>query len=160
MVGLCGFLSAILLMPYVLFYRLTDREELLPLLRLNVADNFAVTKDQANGVRNNNNDNVPRVMRHCYGEDTSLLSPPFDVILAADVAYDPSLYSELMCSLVRLSHSHTLLLLSHELRKREERLFFDLLRQNFRVEVVEKRELDEMYQSDDIRIFRCWRKSA
>lgn len=80
-------------------------------------------------------------------EDIATFSPPFDVILAADVVYVEESFPLLIKSLDDLADSHTLVLLSCKHRYESYMKFFQLLREKFDSEIV--------WYNQDIKVYRC-----
>jgi hypothetical protein len=120
---------------------LTDVAVLVPLIEENV---------KRNKVRS------ATVTSFAWGDNVSRLNGPFDVIVLSDVvtkAYSEH-YDKLLESLWLLSHDMTQIVLTVELRSREDQLFFDLLRRHgFTWTVAGDELLDPHWKSGDIRTF-------
>ncbi len=120
---------------------LTDLPVLMPLIEENV--------------KRNKVDNAT-VASFAWGGDVTRLEGPFDVIVVSDVvtkAYSEH-YALLLDSLWHLAHDETQIVLTVELRSREDKLFFELLhRHGFAWTVAGDELLDPHWKSDDIRTF-------
>ena len=90
-----------------------------------------------------------RVRAYTWGEDTAGLDPPYDVIVASDVVYDPGCAYALVESLERLCGTGTVILLSYKPRGLGEECFFSLLDKKFICNIVsEDFHLAEFLNSD------------
>ena len=71
-----------------------------------------------------------------WGDDEAhaRLKPPFDVILLADVVYEPEGYSPLIASMKALSSAETVTLMAYRHRHPDDHKFFTELDQHFVVE--------------------------
>jgi len=90
-----------------------------------------------------------------WGDDTSSLDPPFDIILLSDVVancYKESLIP-LMNTLYATSNDKTLILLAYEKRDITDLEFFKKLAMQFDYKKIPNSHLDELWQSEDIGIF-------
>ncbi|XP_077234219.1 uncharacterized protein LOC143876404 [Tasmannia lanceolata] len=126
---------------------LTDRPHLLPGLRRNVEANAETLSSEI------------KVLPLEWGDDEeSTLSAfgdrPFDVVLMSDLLYDVSAVPDLCRSLKGLSDSHTEILLAYELRFGTTECFKVLRENGFGWVKVGREELDPVWQSEDIGIFR------
>ncbi|KAJ7554984.1 hypothetical protein O6H91_05G018200 [Diphasiastrum complanatum] len=124
---------------------LTDKLELLPGLRRNIEEN----------------DLQGRVRAQVYewGKDCKDLAPPVDYILMSDVLYDIDSTPSLCKSLLDLSDERTQILLAYELRPGTTDCFKIMRNMMLQWTRVPKEELDPGWQSEDIGIFRVWRRS-
>lgn len=102
---------------------MTDKAEVLPLLRKNVQLNGL---DESQGVTVRELDWTKRNVEE--------LNPPFSCILASDVVYYPEHFEPLVATLIALSANGTRLILGYRTRSEEEAKFFHLLSAFFRVE--------------------------
>eukprot|EP01112_Ceratiomyxa_fruticulosa_P022481 TRINITY_DN8232_c0_g1_i1.p2 TRINITY_DN8232_c0_g1~~TRINITY_DN8232_c0_g1_i1.p2 ORF type:complete len:204 (-),score=36.25 TRINITY_DN8232_c0_g1_i1:248-859(-) len=125
---------------------ITDLPKLLPLLSHNA---------RINGLEKN-----VHIETLSWGEDVSSFSPPFDVILLSDVI--AGCYKEDFAKLVKtlwdLSSKNTRIILSYELRSKEDLEFFKLVNEKFIYYKVDNSELDKVFQSEDIGIFEIKRR--
>ena len=64
------------------------------------------------------------VTPHAWGTEPTSLDPPYDIIMASDVVYQPSLLDPLIRSFRSLSHDRTLIILSYKARGLGEDVFF------------------------------------
>jgi len=125
---------------------LTDLPKLLPLLTHNA---------KINGLEKN-----VHIESLSWGDDVDNFSPPFDVILLSDViagCYKDD-FEKLVKTLWDLSEKNTRIILSYELRSREDLEFFRLLNEKFSYQKVNNNKLDKVFQSDDIGIFEIKRR--
>ena len=127
---------------------MTDKQELLPLLRTNVDLNFGGD----GGV-----DTRPIVEEFLWGPSfVSYLSDiNWDIVIASDCIYsDEKLWRLLGHSLVELSNEYTNVIISYELRSKADAGFFPFIRNFFVVEKVDDNDLDPVFRCDDIGLFR------
>jgi len=111
---------------------LTDRPVALPVLLENVE-------------RNNIAENV-RVLELTWGQkNLDQFSPPFDVVVGADIVYIEETFDDLLMTIDRLSDDRTTLLLSCRIRYERDERFLELLRKRFVVNLL--------HQSRDVKIF-------
>ena len=75
---------------------LTDQPNILPLTEHNVGETIARSRDS--GATGLSADKI-RVREYMWGTDLAPLGPPFDLILASDVAYDHRAVSPLVSTL-------------------------------------------------------------
>lgn len=88
-----------------------------------------------------------------WGQDVSQFSPPFDLILAADVVYEESSFHLLARSLQDLSSPETTVLLAHKHRYEKGNQFFGMLSETFDSKLV-------WYRSEgDLKIYRMQKKN-
>eukprot|EP01097_Dermamoeba_algensis_P000050 TRINITY_DN1015_c0_g1_i1.p1 TRINITY_DN1015_c0_g1~~TRINITY_DN1015_c0_g1_i1.p1 ORF type:complete len:138 (-),score=24.31 TRINITY_DN1015_c0_g1_i1:63-476(-) len=127
---------------------LTDQNALLPLIEKNCQTNLT-------------NSHQFQIEELLWGiTDLVKFNPPFDYIVMSDVVYDESNFENLVKTLDGLSNIDTVIYLSYELRKKSDLRFFSLLlHYNFCYEKIGNDKLDEVYQSDDIGIFRIKKKT-
>jgi protein N-lysine methyltransferase METTL21D len=87
------------------------------------------------------------------------LSPPFDVILAADCAalvYENS-FADLVSTFEALSDENSLIFLSYHRRHHSEDQFFVLLSQKFTYKEVDTNNIHPDFRSSDITVFEIRR---
>jgi len=152
---------------------LTDQKQMLPLLEHNT--------------KLNNLEHKVQVVEFNWGEETPLLSPPYDIILLSDLiagCYSSS-YQALVDALWWLtgpttkpqntqqpeitelsitastatSKTQPIIIMSYEKRSHKELEFFRTLSQQFTYKKVDNSKLDPLYQSDEIGIFIIKRKN-
>jgi predicted nicotinamide N-methyase len=135
-----GFVGVAVALLFGCRVTLTDVPVLVPLIEENVKRN----KVEAT------------VASFLWGGDVAGLEGPFDVIVLSDVvtkAYSEH-YPQLLESLWHLAHDKTQIVLTVELRSREDQLFFELLHQHgFAWSVAGDELLDPHWKADDIRTF-------
>ena len=88
------------------------------------------------------------------------LNPPFDVVLAADVAavvYEKH-FPDLVSSLVSLTSETSVVLLSYHRRHRAEDGFFSLLREKFSLESIPSKAIHPDFSTAEITIYQLRRK--
>ncbi|CAO3668756.1 unnamed protein product [Umbelopsis ramanniana] len=80
----------------------------------------------------------------------------WDMILVSDCIWEPSLHTILLQALHRVMKSTTVLLMAYEVRNEPvEEQFLDSLRHSYTLQTIPTEEMDEQFQSDDIRIVRA-----
>ncbi|KAG0208580.1 Methyltransferase-like protein 21D [Mortierella sp. GBA30] len=93
----------------------------------------------------------------------SLLHTEWDMVILSDCIWVPALYPPLISSLNKLiqpGHNNTQLVIAFEKRNfSEEMEFFAMLGKTFRFRDVKPEEQDANYQSEDIYLFLCQRRS-
>lgn len=126
---------------------LTDLPELLPLLKINCAQNTPNTRG------------VAEVQQLTWGDTQHIqaIKVP-DVILLADCIYYGESLEPLVSTVRLLSSSTTTVIMSYELRtdgnKPElQRKFFDLMEEYFTKERIPEQEHHDTYRSEDILIY-------
>lgn len=67
----------------------------------------------------------------CRGTTPAALTPPYDIIVAADVVYRPDLFSLLISSFETLASPDTVIYLGFKERTTQDRDFFRLLSREF-----------------------------
>jgi len=96
-----------------------------------------------------------RVKALHWGEDVSEFSPPFDVILAADVVYQCMNVDSLVKALCDLSGPNTLILIAYESHEDvTPALFQEQVEKKFLIHEVPKQEMDPVYNKSSIRLIR------
>jgi len=90
-----------------------------------------------------------------WGTSTSHLSPPFDVILGADVVYEIQLFDQLIQSLCDLSGPDTIIYIALEHRWKDiEGWFFKDLTKHFAIQrTIPLQEMHPSYQLSQIDIY-------
>jgi len=150
--GLCG-LVAWLLKAEVL---LTDLSLWLPLLEQNIANHQQLGDPL---------DPPCRCAALQWGNEADVVNlpiqPPFNLILASDLIYEPNSYSQLIQTLERLSDQQTIILMSYEKRKSREREFWLLLSCSFEWKFLSPQEfIPEDYRCEEIGVFWIQRKQT
>ena len=80
----------------------------------------------------------------------------WDMILVSDCIWEPSLHPILLQALHRVMKSTTVLLMAYEVRNEPvEEQFLESLRHSYTLQTIPTEEMDEQFQSDDIRIIRA-----
>ena len=102
---------------------LTDLQNVLPLLRANVDENFGVGTSAAAGV----------VEELQWGSDVSAFRPPFDLVIASDCTYNEHCFDLLLHTLAALSDTHTEIVLSFQKRRKADNVFFAKARRLFKM---------------------------
>jgi protein N-lysine methyltransferase METTL21D len=115
-------LLAILLAPLTASYTATDVEDLVPLIRKNVATNTLPPATKASvaaldwvTIQNAQPNSISRLLPHPY--DNIDIKP--DLVIAADCIYHPSLISPLIHTIGSLSSHETIVLVLGQLREVE-----------------------------------------
>lgn len=112
-------------------------------------------------IRRNHADNRVSVKELQWEDESVQFDAPFDIIIACDVV--ANCYAESVPHLVRLldrcSDDKTLILVAFEKRDISDREFFRLLSEKFNWKRVGKEDLDPHWQSDDIGIFRVYKRT-
>ena len=125
---------------------ITDLPENLRLLRANVRANAAISSRA-----------VPRVRPLKWGEPLTaeLAAPvPYDLVVATDLFYAREAMPALVETLLALSGPQTCLLLAAGRNRHAGDEFFSIARQHWRVQRVKSSELDPIYQTDDVDVWR------
>ncbi|XP_068658027.1 uncharacterized protein [Aristolochia californica] len=142
--GLPGLVAAALGAPRV---TLTDRTHLLPGLRRNVEANAHIFSSDV------------RVAALEWGREDQVAAvdgQPFDLVLMSDLLYNVSSVKDLCRTLKAVTDRRSEILLSYELREGTTECFRVLREEGFGWEKVGKEELDPVWQSDDIGIFKVY----
>ncbi|GAB5591858.1 hypothetical protein Unana1_06758 [Umbelopsis nana] len=91
--------------------------------------------------------------------DPNIDQQPWDIVLVSDCIWEASLHALLLQALERVMKPETVLLMAFEVRNEAvEKDFLDKLQSTFKCHDIPPEEMDEEYQSDDIRIIRAHRK--
>jgi len=110
---------------------LTDRPVALPMLHQNV---------QRNAVQN------VRVHELTWGQkNLDEFSPPYDVIIGADIIYIEDTFDDLLATVDRLSDDRTIVVLSCQIRYDRDLRFLEMLRKRFTVQLL--------HSNRDVKIF-------
>jgi len=110
---------------------LTDRPLALPVLQQNV-DHNAVQNVQ--------------VRELTWGQkNLDQFSPPYDVIIGADIVYIEETFDDLLDSIDQLSDDRTLVVLSCRIRYERDLKFLDMLRTRFTVQLL--------HHNNDVKLF-------
>lgn len=127
--GIAGIAAALLGRASVL---ITDLPGVVPLIQTNIELNLPASSP--------NPPSFCSALAYTWGEDSEFLSDGgerkrsdgcFDVILLADVIYEPKYYSSLIKALRKLSHPNSLILLAHRERHPDAAIFFEEVDQEF-----------------------------
>jgi len=131
---------------------ITDRPQMLPLIQRNIDFNVLPSS-------------LVEAKTHWWGEDIEALmgyngGRPYDIVLMSDivaVTYS-STYPLLFKTLLEATTTQTRFLLAYELRSKEDRKFFEMLKDNgFSYKKVDNSQLHPDYRADDIGIFEITR---
>eukprot|EP00389_Voromonas_pontica_P008815 GDKH01013418.1.p1 GENE.GDKH01013418.1~~GDKH01013418.1.p1 ORF type:complete len:293 (-),score=39.63 GDKH01013418.1:397-1275(-) len=97
-----------------------------------------------------------------WGEEmAAALQPPFDVVIGADVVYDPHTFEDLVSTLAALGDNHTTYLLAFEERWSDvTRFFFRDLSEEFEWDEIPLAAQHPDYRHPSIRLLQLTRKSA
>ena len=110
---------------------MTDRPVALPMLHQNV---------QRNAVQN------VRVHELTWGQkNLDEFSPPYDVIIGADIIYIEDTFDDLLATVGRLSDDRTIVVLSCQIRYDCDLRFLEMLRKRFTVQLL--------HSNRDVKIF-------
>ncbi|KAI6646104.1 Protein-lysine methyltransferase METTL21D-like [Oopsacas minuta] len=123
---------------------LTDLEEIVPLLNVNIKLNKVLIEGTA----------VGKTLK--WGGASGFDMP--DVILMSDLVYYSEALDPLCYTLTELTDKNSLVLLSYEERdtgnkKELEEVFFNFLKKRFEISEIPTNTLDEIYRSEDIHVF-------
>ncbi|KAF7201853.1 protein N-lysine methyltransferase METTL21D [Nothobranchius furzeri] len=132
--------------------KVTDLEDLLPLLKVNIQENQALISSGSI---------TAKVLK--WGEDISEFLPPPHYILMADCIYYEQSIVPLVESLKLLSGPETCIICCYEQRTEGinpevERKFFELLQQNFSCEKIPLDKQDPEFSSPEIHVLHIRRK--
>uniref|UniRef100_A0A1A8F1K9 Methyltransferase like 21D n=1 Tax=Nothobranchius korthausae TaxID=1143690 RepID=A0A1A8F1K9_9TELE len=132
--------------------KVTDLEDLLPLLKVNIQENQALISSGSI---------TAKVLK--WGEDISEFLPPPHYILMADCIYYEQSIVPLVESLKLLSGPETCIICCYEQRTEGinpevERKFFELLQQNFSCEKIPSDKQDPEFSSPEIHVLHIRRK--
>lgn len=94
------------------------------------------------------------VRSHTWGIHTQDIGGPFDIIVACDIMYIPSAVDSIVKSLKEASREGTCVYISHGRNRGAEDLFLASCRKDFSAEPLQNSELDYVYQSDDVAVYR------
>jgi len=137
--GCVGLIVAVLGADVVL----TDRLPLIPLITQNIENNNLQHRVKAHTLE--------------WGEDVSLLDPPFDIVIMSDVVavtYSDT-YPLLIQTLLAIASPSTLIILAYEKRDLKDITFFQMLLQNnFNYHKISTSKMDPFWQDNDIGIFQ------
>ncbi|EDO31278.1 predicted protein [Nematostella vectensis] len=127
--GLVGMVAGLLGGRDVL---ITDRKSALSHTRLNIEEN------RKSGLQDS-----LQVKELVWGQDVSDLSPPFDVILGADIIYIEDTFNDLLRTLRDLSGKETIVLISCKIRYERDSNFLKMMKQDFDInQVLYNKDLD------------------
>lgn len=97
------------------------------------------------------------VRSHFWGDSVDDLGGPFAIVVACDVMYMPESIEPLVRTLEGVSQSGTYVYVSHGRNCCAESAFLARCRESFSIARVNRSELDEVYQADDVVVFRLQR---
>ncbi|CAH2327895.1 Hypothetical predicted protein [Pelobates cultripes] len=131
---------------------LTDLEELQDLMKMNIDRNADLITGSCQA----------KVLK--WGEDVTEFMPPSNYILMADCIYYEESLRPLVKTLKDLASPETCILCCYEQRTTGknpeiERLFFELMKDNFEIEKVPLDKHDTEYRSEDIHILQVYKKN-
>ncbi|XP_031568402.1 protein N-lysine methyltransferase METTL21A-like [Actinia tenebrosa] len=119
--GLVGMVAAILGGDVVV----TDRKAALNYTKTNVKNNLKILSDTS-----------LKVTALDWGQDTSIFSAPYDIILGADIVYIEETFPNLLKTLTDLSGNESVILLSCRIRYKRDNDFIRLLKTKFNVKKI------------------------
>lgn len=119
--GLVGMVAAILGGDVIV----TDREVALNYTKINLENNLKSLSHTS-----------LKVTKLDWGQDTSTLSTPYDMILGADIVYIKETFQDLLKTLTDLSGNESVVLLSCRIRYERDNNFIQLLKTKFNVKIV------------------------
>merc|ERR1712083_721901 len=91
---------------------LTDRQSVIDLLARNAKTNVSLCATR------------PVVLPLQWGSDVSHFLPPFQLVLGADIIYDPRGFKPLLWTLLSLTGMESIILISYRKRRDTEKSFF------------------------------------
>ncbi|KAK9830124.1 hypothetical protein WJX72_009898 [[Myrmecia] bisecta] len=118
----------------------TDLGPNLTLLAANFAANAAGTSHRVAELR--------------WGEHVASVQPPYDVVVACDVMYIEEAAAPLLATLRALSDGSTAICVAHGRNRPAEPTFLQLCDSSFSMQDVPEAELDDVYQTGDVRVMR------
>ena len=128
---------------------LTDRKEIMPLLRENIASNKGYLSGKV------------KTSVYRWGKGVPLDGAPFDVIIAADCVYDIEIVEPLLSSLIDVSNRSTIIYLGwdrsigfHDVYK----TFLDSAKKDFHVEPIDRNDLHVDYDKSSVVVYLMRRK--
>ncbi|XP_041465886.1 protein-lysine methyltransferase METTL21D-like [Lytechinus variegatus] len=132
---------------------LTDLEEFVPLMELNIKNNQSALNGSA----------TAKVLK--WGEDISDINPLPELVLMSDCVYYPEAVEPLVRTLCDLSKDGAAILCCYEERTigqnaEAHQLFDKLMEPHFLVEEIPRQDLDPVYNSDEIHVMWYRRKDA
>ncbi|KAF9915027.1 Methyltransferase-like protein 21D [Lobosporangium transversale] len=141
---------------------LTDKENVVPLLSRNIQRNPSIgidiqaqTLDWEEDESSSSSSNAQKIH--------ALIDTNWDMVILSDCIWVPGLYKPLISTinaLITPSASKTQLVIAFEKRNfAEEMEFFAMLGKTFRFRDIKPEEQDADYQSEDIYLFVCQRRS-
>ncbi|KAJ2961954.1 hypothetical protein NQZ79_g2834 [Umbelopsis isabellina] len=123
---------------------LTDKPERLKLLQHNVQTNESSAQVEGYDWDTDNSD---------------MEGQQWDAVIISDCIWEPSLHDSLLKALGKVVHNSTKLIMAYEQRNDiTEQQFFDEFHSTFDSRIASSTEMDEEYQSDDIKIVIAHRK--
>jgi hypothetical protein len=130
---------------------LTDLEDFIPLIQLNISNNQSALRG------------VAEARRLEWGSDVTSFLPCPDYILMADCIYYEQSLEPLVTTMEDLADDRTVVLCCYEIRTTGnkpmlERKFLELVSRLFNMEDVPLHDQHPEYRSEDIRIVRMVRK--
>ncbi|KAH8552371.1 putative methyltransferase-domain-containing protein [Umbelopsis sp. PMI_123] len=94
------------------------------------------------------------------GQDAAIEEQSWDMVLISDCIWEPTLHTILLQAINRVMNVDTVLMMAYEVRNETvEEQFLDSLRQDYTLQNIPEEEMDEQFQSDDIRIIQAKRLS-
>eukprot|EP00128_Syssomonas_multiformis_P002087 Colp12_sorted_trinity150504_noHs@9416 len=151
---------------------ITDLEEALPFMALNVEKNYERKEFESPPAYNgqpgmdfvNSCGTKIRLRSLCWGEQeqADALQPPFDVVLASDVVYFPELFDILIDTLNAVCSLETVLYIAYKKRSivKEEGFFYKMGRY-FEFEEITQDMIDKDFRDDpDYLLLKCSKRQT